>query len=524
MRLKINLHFLIVLFFCINNVLSAQMLKLKYDADTFWWFGVINHGHLMPLNEDYKVNLYGNIYGNQAQPLLLSNQGDVIWSDQPPRFEFNREQLIIEADGIIYHDKPGNTLREAYSFASINYFPPSGKIPDADLFRQPQYNTWIELMYDQNQADILQYAHSVIENGFPPGVLMIDDNWQEDYGKWDFHPGRFINAHMMIDSLHQMGFKVMLWICPFISADSDVYRQLNYEGLLLRDSTSHSAIVRWWNGASALLDFSNPKAVEWFGKQLAALVTHYQIDGFKLDGGDPEYYRNVRAFKDISPNQHTELFGIFGLKYPLNEYRAMWKRGGQPLAQRLRDKQHNWEDLKKLIPHIILQGLCGYPFSCPDMIGGGEFSSFLNLKTIDQELIVRSAQAHALMPMMQFSVAPWRVLNQDNLKAVKEAIHIREKFVDYILEQAHVSAQTNEPLVRSLEYEFPHQGYQDIQDQFLLGQNLMVAPVLEKGKSTKQVHIPPGLWKDSKGKLYPGPEEIEIDITISSLPYFEKSN
>ena len=93
-------------------------------------------------------------------------------------------------------------------------------------------------------------ANDILKSGFPPGVLMIDDNWQEDYGKWNFHPGRFSNPVEMVDSLHQMGFKVMLWICPFVSPDCDVYRLLESKGMLLRDSTHRTAVVRWWNGAS----------------------------------------------------------------------------------------------------------------------------------------------------------------------------------------------------------------------------------------------------------------------------------
>ena len=96
--------------------------------------------------------------------------------------------------------------------------------------------------------------------------------------------------------------------------------------------------------------------------------------------------------------------------------------GGQPLVQRLRDKQHSWEEIKKLIPDILLQGLVGYSFTCPDMIGGGEISSFWGEKNnLDQDLVVRSAQCHALMPMMQFSVAPWRVLDSAHFDAVKKA-------------------------------------------------------------------------------------------------------
>ncbi|MCG8514154.1 MAG: hypothetical protein MI740_08435, partial [Halanaerobiales bacterium] len=95
------------------------------------------------------------------------------------------------------------------------------------------YNTWIELMYDQNQEDILKYAHDIIDNGFPPGVLMIDDNWQEDYGKWDFYPSRFSNPKAMMDELHNLGFKVMMWVCPFVSPDCDVYRDLASKGAFL---------------------------------------------------------------------------------------------------------------------------------------------------------------------------------------------------------------------------------------------------------------------------------------------------
>ena len=73
-----------------------------------------------------------------------------------------------------------------YDFAVKNFFPPDGNIPDEMLFTNPQYNTWIELMYDQNQADILKYADGIIGNNFPAGVIMIDDNWQENYGKWKY--------------------------------------------------------------------------------------------------------------------------------------------------------------------------------------------------------------------------------------------------------------------------------------------------------------------------------------------------
>jgi alpha-glucosidase (family GH31 glycosyl hydrolase) len=502
---------------------SAQTKIINNDSEKSWWFGVVNHGHLMPLNPGYKANLSADTYGNQAQPLLLSNMGDVIWCEEPPEIIFTDQSITIKSKGIIEQHKSGSTLRDAYQFASNKYFPPSGKLPDSDLFLHPQYNTWIELMYDQNQEDIMDYANAIIANGFPPGVLMIDDNWQEGYGKWDFQLRRFNDPRKMINDLHDMGFKVMLWVCPFISPDSDVYRKLKADGVLLKNKDSLPAMIRWWNGASALLDFSNPRGFEWFDQQLAYLTEQYQVDGFKFDAGDAQYYKNVTSFKDINPNEHSRLFGLFGLKYPLNEYRAMWKMGGQPLAERLRDKNHNWEDLGKLIPHMVIQGLSGYPFSCPDMIGGGEFTSFLDETTIDQELIVRSTQVHALMPMMQFSVAPWRILDSGNLAAVKKAVDLRKKYSGYIYDQAEDSARTNEPIIRSLEYVYPHQGYALVNDQFLLGEKLLVAPILEQGKYQRTVKIPPGQWQDSQGKVFKGPIEITVSAPIDVLPWFKKT-
>ena len=85
----------------------------------------------------------------------------------------------------------GTNVRTAFEYAVKNFFPPDGSIPDPTLFTHPQYNTWIELMYGQNEEDILEYAERIIGNGYPPGVLMIDDNWNEDYGVFEFSAKRF---------------------------------------------------------------------------------------------------------------------------------------------------------------------------------------------------------------------------------------------------------------------------------------------------------------------------------------------
>ena len=493
-------------------------------GNTAWWSGVISQGHFMPLQNGYHADITDSNYGNQVQPMLISNEGDLIWSEQPFTISVKNNTLkVVSETPSLEYTKPGTNLKEAFQYAVKNYFPPQGKLPDELLFSAPQYNTWIELMYDQNQKDIMKYAHQIIDNGFPPGVLMIDDNWQENYGKWDFHPGRFENPKAMMDSLHEMGFKVVLWICPFVSPGCDVYRMLRDKQMLLKNESGQAAIVRWWNGASGLLDLSNPETHKWFKDQLNYLQDEYNVDGFKFDAGDFPHYKNCYSgSKKTSPQEQCEWYARIGLDYPLNEYRAMWKMAGYPLVNRLRDKSHNWEDLNTLVPDILLQGIVGYNFTCPDMIGGGEFTSFLPGKTIDQELIVRSAQCHALMPMMQFSVAPWRILDDEHFEACKKAVKIREEFTPQIMELARESAKTGEPIVRSMEYVYPHQGYEKVNDQFLLGDDIIVAPVLEKGISTRKVLIPKGKWKSRNGKSIKGPKNIEIEVGIDDLPVFIK--
>jgi alpha-glucosidase (family GH31 glycosyl hydrolase) len=509
----------------IQDVATAtNCIVVEKSPDAYWWAGIIEDGFEMPLSDGYAANICGQNYQNQVQPLLLSNNGDVIWSEDPFKIHFQQGSLLVESKGgRMIRSKAGSSLREAFLYASRTYFPSSGKTPAEQLFSSPQYNTWIELMYNQNQADILKYAKGIKDHGFPPGVLMIDDNWQEDYGKWDFNKGRFSDPKAMIATLHAMGFKVMLWVCPFISPDSDVYRDLAKANFLIKDNSGEPAIIRWWNGASGLLDFTNPKAVDWFRSRLDHLQSAYQVDGFKFDAGDSSFYNGIVASQPVSPNAHSELYGKIGLNYPLNEYRAMWKMGGQPIGERLSDKAHSWADLQKLVPDMILEGLMGYPFSCPDMIGGGEFTSFLpGSSTIDQELIVRSAQCQALMPMMQFSVAPWRVLDKAHLQSVLKAIKIRENYRTYILQLVAQSASTGEPIVRSMEYVFPHQGYENVNDEFMLGNQILVAPVLENGTGTREVMIPIGSWRGFDGKMYHGPAKFSLAVKADELCYFEK--
>ena len=153
---------------------------------------------------------------------------------------------------------------------------------------------------------------------------------------------------------------------------------------------------------------------------------------------------------------------------------------------------------------MIAAGLNGYAYACPDLIGGGQFASFLGIdpNRFDQELIIRSAQIHAMMPMMQFSVAPWRILSRKIFRLfAKRSPSCSYGFLYYPAgPSCSCYRRTNCPASR---LRISGSGFETCKDQFMLGDKYLVAPMVEKGNS-RVVRLPKGRWKDDLGKIHKG--------------------
>ena len=522
-----------------------------------WWGVCNNFGRDMPFTEksDFKCDLRRSNYAHQSLSFLCSDKGRAIWCPEPVGVNISGGRIVLESgkSEITVRPDAGRNLAEAFRYGSKNWFPPTGEDPELLYFAAPQYNTWIELTYHQNERDILAYAQSMIEHGFPPGIFMIDDTWQLGYGEWYFDMRRFSDPKGMMDKLHAMGYKVLLWMCPFVSMDTPAYRRIAWgknpddvkgypsRGGFLASSTKKTgwyetlpvAPINWWNGTSALLDFTHPNAVAWFEEQLDRLVRDYGADGFKFDGGGVHFYAGCVGLEgsspktfahdpSVSPAAQSALYGRFALKYKGSEYRNVFGFAGKPVIMRLHDKAHTWEALQRLVPDMLAAGFVGCPFICPDMIGGGSWTAFLPGAPFSEELFVRSAQVQALCPMMQFSASPWRYLNSENQKIIMDTVALRQRFAPRFVELAKESARTGEPMMRNLEYCFPGQGYADVKDQFMMGDGLLVAPVVEEGARTRKVVLPRGRWRADDGRIHAGPKTIEIPTPLSRLPHFER--
>ena len=504
------------------------------------WWGVANYfGAKMPFDAatDLSVDLSENGFYNQYASLLVSSRGRAIWCDEQCRFEIRNGRITVSPSGraAVEVTADGKTLREAFLSVATRHFPASGRIPHELFFSAPQYNTWIELTYHQNEKDILAYAQSMLDNGLPPGVLMIDDTWQHAYGEWDFDRRRFDDPKGMVAKLHGMGFKVILWICPWVGLDTPAYRLLAHGrdpdtvvrqpiGGLYRDVSGKVGVDAWWNGLSALVDFTHPLGRAWFKGRLDWLAGEYGVDGFKLDGGALSHYgRGLQPHEFMATGDQANGFAAFATQYPVCEYRHAWKLGGQPIVERLHDKKHTWEDLRELVPALLAGGLLGHPFMCPDMIGGGEWTTFLPGAPFDPELFVRSAQVHALCGMMQFSASPWRVLtDESHRRIVRESVALRQRYAERFLALARECGKSGEPMIRTLEYVFPGCGYERVRDQFMMGDFLLVAPVVEKGATKRPVELPPGTWRAGGGSIIKGPQSLTVEAPLSVLPHFER--
>ena len=526
---------------------QADVKEVQMLPDEGWWGAANFFGMKMPFTAqtNLKIDLRKDNYHNQCASLLLSDKGRVIWADAQSTITLKDGKIVMDADSEVVVAEGGKTLPEAYRYAMRKWFPASGKMPDPLFFSAPQINTWIELTYHQNEKDILGYAKSMLDNGVPAGVLMIDDTWQAGYGDWRFEPTRFKDPKGMMDKLHGMGYKVMLWMCPYVGMDLPSFRRVAWGtnpddvrgypvkgGFLAEKGRRPSAngrveakACRWWNGYSAFLDFSHPNANAWFTEVLDGLVRDFGVDGFKLDGADLTAY-NLKTCEALDPKATNGTlnngYAAYALKYPFCEIRNLWRLQQMPVVVRLHDKPHTWEALRRIVADMIGAGLVGQPFICPDMVGGGEWTTFIPGSPFEPDLFVRSAQIHALCPMMQFSASPWRVLDAEKQKIVRDTVALRQKFAPMIVELAKKAATDGEPILRNLEYNYPGQGYAGVIDEFMMGDKLLVAPQMDKDAATRTVLIPPGTWSADDGTTIVGPTQITVATPLSRLPHFVK--
>ncbi|XP_020797007.1 myogenesis-regulating glycosidase-like [Boleophthalmus pectinirostris] len=463
------------------------------------------------------------------------------WSEQDRTLRFQAQYLkspFRPEEGqqavpeLSYRVCVGSDVTSIHKIMVRRYFPKPIKVPSPELFRHPVWSTWAIHKSAISQEKLLQFASDISKHGFASSHLELDDRYTVDYGEFDFDPQKFPNATGMFDKLRADGFKVSLWTHPFINYDSINFGTAVEKGLFVREPGGElPALVRWWNGIGGILDFTNPETREWYSSHLHTLKNRYDITSFKFDAGETSYLpRQFSTLVPLSdPSTFTRRYSEMAL--PFNE-RAELRVGYQSqnisCFFRIIDRDSVWGyelGLKSIIPTVLTISILGYQFVLPDMIGGNAYPN----RTAgvgglpDRELYIRWLELSAFMPAMQFSIPPWAY--------DKSVVEIAHKFTNLhkelvaprVLELAGEVLDTGDPIIRPLWWiANDDEAAYKIDSQFLIGDDLMVAPVLEPGKQERDIYLPAGSWRSYKGELFDkGPIYLtDYPVDLDEVAYF----
>lgn len=411
----------------------------------------------------------------------------------------------------------------------------SGVAPPVQMMRYPIWSTWARYKDAVTQQDVIEFANDILFRSFPKSVMGIDDRWSGKYGDLSFDLNKFPDPKKMVDQLHEMGFMVTLWVTPFADLDSEAL-QGDSRKYFVRTREGQVGEFEWWQPTKvAALDVTSDEACDWFVRGLKRLCTEYGIDGFKFDAGEPSFLPKGSMLEDSmkSPAEYTRRWiQKIVPHFTIAEVRS-GVRGCQnaPPMFRMFDKFSTWgleNGLASVLAALLTAGILGYPFCLPDYIAGNAYGEDVP----DAELLIRWAQATSAMPAMQFSIPPWSMGDECEC-LVDAALQWREQFFWKHIHDCLGPAQEHyRPIARPMWWEEPTiDRVAKICDQFMLGCDIVVAPVINQGETEREVFLPTGRWRRvwlsdgylQNAEVYEGPNWIKkVSAPLCEMPTFQR--
>ncbi|XP_060841150.1 myogenesis-regulating glycosidase-like [Rhopalosiphum padi] len=419
--------------------------------------------------------------------------------------------------------------RVAHESAIKDFLGMPTSIPDPYVIKYPIWSTWARYKADVDTLTVKKFAREIIDHGFPRGTFEIDDKWETCYGSAEFNTSRFKNIKRLVEKLRFNGFKTSLWTHPFVNLECPCHNSAKAKGYFVK-STSNTVNTTWWNGDGSYVDFTNPEAAAWWSNALRNLLATSGIDTLKFDAGEsswspqlPVFYdSDLTYYPDNIVNAYLKTISSFGNGI---EYRA--SRRSQEFGRLLRmmDRNSRWDfelGLPTLITSLIQLNMIGYPFVLPDMIGGNGYDNLPPSK----EMYIRWMQANVFMPVVQFSYTPWD-FDQQTVDICRNLMNLRANYTDTIIELMRSSVGKGTPLNPPIWWIDPTDPVaQAIADEFLLGENILVAPVIVQGAKSRDIYLPSGIWRDENhpnSQLIKGRKWLRnYPAKLEVLPWFTR--
>lgn len=394
------------------------------------------------------------------------------------------------------------------------------------------------------QSAVLRLAKTFRERKIPADVLYLDIDYMNGYRVFTWDKNRFPSPQKMMQKLSTMGFKTVVIIDPGVKADSTyaVARQGTERNYFLKYPDGETYTGNVWAGPSFFPDFSRLSVRRWWGGWLGSLLK-MGVRGFWDDMNEPSVWGKVFPpevifFDGGRKSNAKKMHNLYGLMMAQAAYAsfARHKPGRRPFVltragfageQRYTaawtgDNTASFEHLALGIRILQGMGLSGVPFVGTDT--GGFIGS------PSPELFARWIEASVFAPLFRNHTAkgtrpqePWAF--GEEIEAIsRKYIELRYRFLPYLYSLFWEAQETGSPLIRPLfwnDQDDETAFKPDFQEQFLVGDNLMVAPVTKSGQRYKRIYLPSGKWIDfNSRKEYEGPIEIVVETPLSLLPMF----
>lgn len=456
-------------------------------------------------------------------------------------FDFGKyhNAITMRADGgeIDYYFIYGPSVSEVVKV----YTDLTGKAPlPRKDFLGYQQSRWSYTTADS----VLKIARTFREKEIPADVIYLDIDYMQDYKVFTWNSERFAEFKDMIIQLEKMHFKLVVIIDPGIKKEIGYHAYdsgINHD-CFIKDSSGEVYIGKVWPGDSAFPDFLQQKVRLWWKK------LHEDL----LDDGVKGLWNDMNEIADMSTESKTvpedayhrlddgtfvtqkEVHNIYGHYHARASYEAMLGRGIRPFVltraasagtQRYSaiwtgDNTSIWEHLEMSIPMLMNLGLSGYAYSGADIggfIGDGE-----------AELFQRWMQLGVFYPLCRnhscvnsLHQEPW-AFDLATERIVTKFIKYRYSLISYLYQLFWEHNQTGAPIMRPLFYHYQEDcRTYNINDEFLFGDNMLVAPITRPGTFERLVYLPKGDWfHESTKTWYKGGKSYVISAESEEIPIF----
>ncbi|XP_046966921.1 myogenesis-regulating glycosidase-like [Vanessa cardui] len=483
--------------------------------------------------EPYWLSSEGLFYFFDKKVPLFVDQNNAVQNGtcfiaqvKPPYSSKRTQNYLIYTIGIF------ENARQAHEYAVYKILKKPSGYPNERMVTYPIWSTWARYKRDINHDVVLQFADEIVGRGFPNCQLEIDDLWEICYGSLTIDVNRFPNMTETVNSLKSKGFGVTVWAHPFMNKGCEPwYTDAKNLGYLV-SSEDNSVETSWWNDngtTAAYIDFTKPTAREWYVSRLVQLQKQHGIDSYKFDGGETSWSPGVpvlRGYIDLQPEtitaDYVRAVASFG---NLVEVRSGYGTQDLPIFVRMIDKDSFWtfdNGLPTLITTLLQMNMNGYTLVLPDMIGGNGYSG-----APSRELFIRWLQANTFMPSMQFSYVPWDY-DDETIAISKKFVDLHAQYAPEIIKALQRAVSDGAPVNAPLWWVAPDDATAlAVWDEYLLGENILVAPVIVEGATSRDIYLPAGKWLDQGNpkNIVQGPTWLRgYSAGLDVLPYFVRSD